>query len=189
MTNRDEAWQLLSEYTKNPSLIKHALAVEAAMRHFAKQNGEDPERWGIVGLLHDFDYEQHPTLEEHAIVGASILRDRGWDEETIRAIQSHANHTGVTRESSMEKTLFAVDELCGFIIAVALVRPSKDIRDVKPKSVKKKLKDKAFARAVNRKDILDGVAALGQDMPPFIQEVIDSLSEVAAELELDGCNA
>ncbi len=186
MKTRQEAWQLLTEHTSNPSLIKHALAVEAAMRHFASKGGHDEERWGIVGLLHDFEYEKHPTMEEHPFAGAEILRGLGCDEEIVRAILSHGNHTGVTRESEMEKTLFAVDELCGFIVAVTLVRPSKDVRDVKPKSVVKKLKDKAFARAVNRDDIQQGFEELGLERNPFIQEVLTAMSGIAAELGLAG---
>lgn len=186
MKDRKVAWSLLSKHTSNPSLIKHALAVEAAMRHFAAKHGEDVEKWGIVGLIHDFDYEEHPTLEEHPFAGAEILKEQGWPDEIIHAVLSHAEHTGVPRENLMEKTLFAVDELCGFITAVALVRPSKDVRDVKPKSVKKKLKDKAFARAVNREDIRTGMEQLEADPTSFIQEVIDALSKIAGDLELDG---
>ncbi len=186
MKDRSEAWNLLTKHTKNPSLIKHALAVEAAMRHFAEKQGEDVEKWGIVGLIHDFDYEEHPTLEEHPFAGAEILRGMACPEEIVHAVLSHAEHTGVTRGNLMEKTLFAVDELCGFITAVALVRPSKDVRDVKPKSVKKKLKDKAFARSVNRDDIRNGIEGLEADPSVFIQEVIDAMSKIAADLELDG---
>jgi len=186
MKNREEAWKILNEYTSNPSLIKHAVAVEAAMRHFAVKNGEDVEKWGVVGLLHDFDYEKHSTLEEHAFTGARILRELGWDEDIARAVMAHGNHTNTPRESLMEKTLFAVDELCGFIIAVTLVRPSKNIADVKPKSVVKKMKDKAFARAVNREDIQQGLEDLGVERSAFIQEVLDALKPVAAELGLAG---
>lgn len=186
MKTREEAWHLLKEHTKNPSLIKHALAVEAAMRHFAEKFDEDVEKWGLVGLLHDLDYEEHPSIEEHALAGSEILRELEYDEEIVRAVLSHADHTGVSRESLMEKTLFAVDELCGFVIAVTLVRPSKDIREVKPKSVVKKLKDKAFARAVSREDIQKGIEALQMDRNAFIQDVLDALSGVAAELGLAG---
>ncbi len=186
MKTRKEAWNLLTEHTSNPSLIKHALSVEAAMRHFASKGDHDVEKWGIVGLLHDFDYEKHPTMEEHPHAGAEILRGLGCDEEIVRAIMSHGNHTGVTRQSAMEKTLFAVDELCGFIVAVTLVRPSKDVRDVKPKSVVKKLKDKAFARAVNRDDIQQGFEELGMERSPFIQEVLTAMSSAADDLGLSG---
>jgi len=186
MTSREDAWKILNEYTSNPSLIKHAVAVEAAMRHFAAMSGEDVEKWGMVGLLHDFDYEKHPTLEEHAFTGARILRELGWDEEIARAVLAHGDHTNTPRESLMEKTLFAVDELCGFITAVTLVRPSKNIADVKPKSVVKKLKDKAFARSVSREDIQKGFEELGMERSVFIQEVLDALKPAAGELGLAG---
>jgi putative nucleotidyltransferase with HDIG domain len=184
--NRAEAWDLLCEFTESDSLRKHALAVEAAMRHFAHQRGEDEEKWGIVGLLHDFDYEQHPTLDEHPFVGASILRERGWPEEIARAVLSHGDHTGVTRETVMEKTLFAVDELTGLITAVALVRPTKSIFDVEPSSVRKKMKDKAFARSDNREDIVKGAEELNLDLNTHIGEVISAMQSVADELGLRG---
>ena len=184
--NRAEAWDLLCEHTKSDSLRKHALAVEAAMRYFARQRGEDEEKWGIVGLLHDFDYEQHPTLDEHPFVGAAILRERGWPEEVARAVLSHGDHTGVSRESAMEKTLFAVDELTGLITAVALVRPSKSIFDVEASSVRKKMKDKAFARSVSRDDIVQGAEELGVDLNVHIGEVIKAMQSVADELGLRG---
>ena len=156
------------------------------MRHFAGQHGEDEEKWGIVGLLHDFDYEQHPTLDEHPLVGAAILRERGWPEEIARAVLSHGDHTGVSRESLMEKTLFAVDELTGLITAVTLVRPSKSIFDVEAASVRKKMKDKAFARSVNRDDIVRGAEELGVDLNVHIGEVIKAMQSVADELGLRG---
>jgi len=184
--NRAEAWDLLCEYTKNESLRKHALAVEAAMRHYARKYGEDEEKWSVVGLLHDFDYEIHPTLDEHPQEGAKILRERGVPEEIIRAVLSHADHLGLSRDTLMEKTLYAVDELSGFVIAVALVRPSKSILDVEPKSVRKKMKDKAFARAVNRDDIVNGAESLGVDLGEHIGEVIEALKGVADELGLRG---
>ena len=184
--NRAEAWDLLCEFTESDSLRKHALAVEAAMRHFAQQHGEDAEMWGTAGLLHDFDYEQHPTLEEHPFVGAAILRERGWPEEIARAVLSHGDHTGVSRDSLMEKTLFAVDELTGLVTAVALVRPSKSIFDVEPSSVRKKMKDKAFARSVNRQDIVKGADELGVDLNAHIGEVIKAMQSVADELGLRG---
>jgi len=184
--NRAEAWDLLCEYTKNESLRKHALAVEAAMRHYARKYGEDEEKWSVVGLLHDFDYEVHPTLDEHPQEGAKILRERGVPEEIIRAVLSHADHLGLSRDTLMEKTLYAVDELSGFVIAVALVRPSKSILDVEPKSVRKKMKDKAFARAVNRDDIVNGAESLGVDLGEHIGEVIEALKGVADELGLRG---
>ena len=184
--NRADAWDLLCEFTKTESLRKHALAVEAAMRRFARQHGEDEEKWGIVGLLHDFDYERHPTLEEHPFVGAAVLRERGWPEEVARAVLSHGDHTGVSRESLLEKTLFAVDELTGLVTAVALVRPSKSILDVAPSSVRKKMKDKAFARSVNREDIIKGAQELGADLNAHIGEVIEAMKSVADELGLRG---
>ena len=184
--NRSEAWDLLCEFTKSDSLRKHALAVEAAMSYLARQRGEDEEKWGIVGLLHDFDYEQHPTLNEHPFVGAAILRERGWPEEIARAVLSHGDHTGVSRESLMEKTLFAVDELTGLITAVALVRPSKSIFEVEPSSVRKKMKDKAFARSVNRDDIVKGAEELGVDLNAHIGEVIKAMQSVADDLGLRG---
>jgi putative nucleotidyltransferase with HDIG domain len=184
--NRSEAWDLLCEFTKNDSLRKHALAVEAAMRHLARQRGEDEEKWGIAGLLHDFDYEQHPTLDEHPFVGAAILRERGWPEEIARAVLSHGEHTGVSRESLMEKALFSVDELTGLITAVALVRPSKSIFEVEPSSVRKKMKDKAFARSVNRDDIVKGAEELDVDLNAHIGEVIKAMQSVADDLGLRG---
>jgi putative nucleotidyltransferase with HDIG domain len=184
--NRAEAWDLLCEFTESDSLRKHALAVEAGMRCLARQHGEDEEKWGIAGLLHDFDYEQHPTLEEHPFVGAAILRERGWPEEIARAVLSHGNHTGVSRDSLMEKSLFAVDELTGLITAVALVRPTKSIFDVEPSSVRKKMKDKAFARSVNREDIVKGAEELGVDLNVHIGEVIKAMQSVADELGLRG---
>jgi putative nucleotidyltransferase with HDIG domain len=184
--NRAQAWDLLCEFTASDSLRKHGLAVEAAMRHFARRQGEDEEKWGVVGLIHDFDYEQHPTLAEHPSVGAAILRERGWPEEIARAVLSHGDHTGVSRESSMEKTLFAVDELTGLITAVALVRPSKSILDVEASSVRKKMKDKAFARSVSREDIAKGAEELGADLNTHIGEVITAMQSVADELGLRG---
>jgi len=183
---RDEAWALLSEYTKSPSLIKHALAVEAAMRAYARRFGENEEEWGVVGLLHDFDYERFPTAEDHPYKGSQILRERGYPEEMIQAILSHASYTGAPRETKMAKTLFAVDELTGFITAVALVRPSKKVAEVKPKSVKKKMKDKAFARAVNREEIKEGAGLLSVDFNEHVQVVIDAMSDIAEQLELAG---
>ncbi len=184
--NRQQAWDLLCEYTKSDSLRKHGLAVEAAMRHYARKFGEDEEKWAVVGLLHDFDYEIHPTLDKHPQEGAHILRERGVPEEIIRAALSHAEHLNLARETMMEKTLFAVDELSGFIIAVALVRPSKSILEVEPSSVRKKMKDKAFARAVNREDIVKGAEAMGVDLNEHIAEVTEALKGVADELGLRG---
>lgn len=186
MTTREEAWALLSEYTKNPNLIKHALAVEAAMRAYARRFGEDEELWAATGLIHDFDYEQHPTLDEHPAVGAAILREIGWPEEIVEAVEGHAPFLGVPRTSNMAKTLFAVDELTGLITAVALVRPSKSILDVKLKSVKKKWKDAAFARGVNREDIEQGAAELVVDLNEHIALVLSAMQGIAEELGLAG---
>jgi len=183
---REDAWKLLTEHTKNPSLIKHALAVEAAMRTYARKFGEDEELWGITGLIHDFDYEEHPTAEEHPMAGVRILESLGWPEEIIEAVKGHATYLGVPRTSLMAKTLFAVDELTGLIIACALVRPSKSVMDLKPRSVVKKWKDKAFARGVNRGDIELGMQELGVERSEHIATVIEALRSVAEELELAG---
>jgi putative nucleotidyltransferase with HDIG domain len=181
---RGEAWALLTEFTDNPSLIKHALAVEAAMRAYARSFGEDEEMWGAIGLIHDFDYQQNPTEETHVHVGTTILRERGWPEEWIETIASHADYMGIPRDSRVKKCLFAVDELCGFLTACALVRPDKSIAEVKVKSVKKKLKDKAFARAVNRDDVRGGAEDLGVDLGEHIAFVRDAMATVADQLEL-----
>lgn len=183
---REEAWELLTEFTKSPNLIKHALAVEAAMRGYARKFGEDEELWGVVGLIHDFDYERYPTAEDHPFRGMEILRERGWPEEIVDAVGSHANYSGIPRDTLLKKTLFAVDELTGLIVAVALVRPSKDIRDVKVKSVKKKWKDKSFAAGVNRADVEEGAALLGVDLWEHVGTVLEAMKGIAAELELDG---
>ena len=184
--DREQAWKLLCEYTQTDSLRKHALAVEAGMRTYARFYGEDEETWGIVGLLHDFDYERYPDAENHPYRGNEILAERGYPEEMRRAIMGHASYTGVARDTLMAKVLFAVDELAGFVIAVALVRPSKSIHDVKPKSVKKKLKQKAFAAKVDREEIRQGIAELGVDETEHIQRVIDALRGIASELDLEG---
>ncbi len=183
---RDEALALLREYTQSESLIKHALAVEASMRAYARKFGANEEEWGVVGLLHDFDYEKHPTAEEHPFKGAEILKSRGYPEEMIRAVLSHASYTGVPRETQMAKTLFAVDELTGFVTAVALVRPSKKVAEVKPKSVKKKMKDKGFARAVNRDEIREGAELLGVEFGEHVQTVVDAMAGIATDLGLQG---
>ncbi len=187
--DRQQAWEVVCEYTASPQLRRHMLAVESAMRGYARYFGEDEEKWGLVGLLHDFDYERWPDVAEngHPNTGAPILRERGVDEEIIRAILSHATEvTGVERESRMELTLYAVDELTGLITAVALVRPSKDIRDVKVKSIRKKWKAKAFAPGVNREEVEAGAAALGVDLNEHIRIVLESMQVEAAELGLDG---
>ena len=187
--NRQEAWDIVCEYTESPQLRRHMLSVEAAMRGYARYFGEDEEQWGLVGLLHDFDYERYPDVAEngHPNTGAPILRERGVDEEIVRAILSHATEvTGVERQSKMEHTLYAVDELTGLIAAVALVRPSKDIRDVKVKSVRKKWKAKAFAPGVHRQEIEAGAAALNMDLGEHIQIVLEAMQAAAAGLGLDG---
>jgi len=184
--DRQQSWALLCEYTQSENLRKHALAVEAAMRAFARRFGEDEELWGIVGLVHDFDYEKYPTAQDHPFKGAEILREKGWPEEIVRAVLSHAPYTGITRDSLMEKTLFAVDELTGLITAVALVRPSKNIRDVKIRSVKKKWKDKSFAAGVNRADIEEGAADLGIELSEHIAVVLEAMQGIADDLGLAG---
>ncbi len=185
---REEAWALVTEYTTQPHLIRHMLAVEAAMRAYAERFGEDADEWGLVGLLHDFDYEQNPdvSVEGHPIVGARLLKERGCSDEVIRAILSHASEiTGVQPESRMEQTLVAVDELTGFLVAVALVRPSKSILDVEVKSVRKKWKTKEFAAAVNRAEIEHAASELGMELNDHIQVVLDAMKGCAAELGLE----
>jgi len=182
--NREEAFKLLSEYTKKPALINHALAVEAAMREYARMFGEDEEAWGIVGLLHDFDYERYPTREDHPFRGAEILTKKGVPQEWINAILAHADYSGVKRESMMSRTLFAVDELVGFIVAVALVRPSKKLEDVEVKSVIKKMKDKAFAAAINREDIKLGAEELGIPLEKHVEVVLEGMKKIAGKIGL-----
>jgi putative nucleotidyltransferase with HDIG domain len=190
MTNqRDAAWCLLTEFTQSESLRKHALAVEACMRAYARKEDADEELWGIVGLIHDFDYEKYPTAEEHPYKGSEILKERGYSEEIRRAIMSHAEYTGVTRESPLEKTLFACDELAGFITACALVKPGKSLAEVEAPSVRKKMKDKAFARSVHREDIVTGAADLGLDLEVHIAFCIEAMKAIANELGLDGSAA
>jgi len=184
--DRQEALKLLKEYTKSDSLLRHAYAVEQAMRKYAQKFNEDEDKWGVTGLLHDFDYEKYPTAEEHPFVGNKILKENGYEDDILNAIMGHADYTGVPRESLMSKTLFACDELAGFIFAVTYVRPSKSILDVKVKSVTKKLKDKGFAAKVSREDINNGIAELGVDRTEHIQFVIDALKEKASELGLAG---
>jgi len=181
---RDDAWALLTEYTDNPSLIRHALGVEAAMRAYARLFGEDEEKWGAIGLIHDFDYQQNPTEETHVHVGMKILREKGWPEEWIQMVASHADYMGIPRDTRGAKTLFAVDELSGFLTACALVRPDKAISEVKIKSVKKKLKDKAFARGVNRDDVRNGAEELGVDLGEHIEFVRDAMATISDQLEL-----
>jgi len=181
---RQDAFALLTEFTKKEGLIKHALAVEAAMRAYAKKFGEDDEAWGIVGLIHDFDYEKYPSMEDHPFKGAEILRQRGYPEEWIEAILGHGDHTGVPRKTQMAKTLFAVDELSGFITAVAYVRPNKKLSEVKVKSVKKKMKDKAFARQVSREDMHRGAEELGEELEEHIDFVIKAMQSISDQLGL-----
>jgi len=181
---RQQAWDLVCEFIANDSLRKHALAVEAAMRGSARLAGEDEERWGLVGLIHDFDWEIHPTLEGHPQKGADILRSRGVDEETVKAVLSHASHTGVPREAALERTLFAVDELCGFLIACALVRPNRTLQGLAASSVRKKLKQKAFAASVSREDIEVGARELGVDLGEHVDRLILILTPVERTLGL-----
>jgi putative nucleotidyltransferase with HDIG domain len=189
MKTREDAWQLVNEFTHGPNLIKHMLAVEAAMRAYARRFGADEELWATVGLVHDFDYEQNPDLsvEGHPVTGSKILRERGWPEEIIQAMLSHAyEYTGVPRQSLLEKALWSVDELTGLLTAVALVRPSKDIRDVKVKSVRKKWKDRAFAAAVNRQEIEHAAAELGVELWEHVAVTLEAMQGIAAELGLAG---
>jgi predicted hydrolase (HD superfamily) len=188
MPDRQEAWELLCEYTKGESLRKHALAVETAMRACAGKYGgsdEDVNEWGIVGLLHDFDYEMFPGMDEHPFKGATILCGRGYPDRIIRAIMGHATYTGVPRDTAMAKALFASDELCGFLVACALVRPTRSLDDLEVSSVKKKLKDKAFARTVNRDDIRQGAEELGVPIEEHIQFLIETLKPVQKEIGLN----
>jgi putative nucleotidyltransferase with HDIG domain len=184
MTDRSSAWKLLTEFTQSESLRKHALAVESCMRAYARKFGADEELWGVVGLIHDFDYEKYPSAQEHPYRGNEILKERGYSDEIRRAIMSHADYTGVTRETPMEKALFACDELAGFITAVALVKPTKSLAEVEAKSVRKKMKDKAFARSVSRDDIMNGAKELGVDLDEHIAFCIEAMKGIAGELGL-----
>jgi putative nucleotidyltransferase with HDIG domain len=189
MIDRDSAWCLLTEFTQSESLRKHALAVEACMRSYARKLGGDENLWGVVGLLHDFDYEKYPSLDDHPYKGNQILKERGWPEEIQKAIMSHAEYTGVPRDTPLEKALFACDELAGFITACALVKPGKSLAEVEAKSVRKKMKDKAFARSVNRNDIVQGAAELGVELEEHIAFCIDAMKGIADQLSLDGTAA
>jgi len=189
--SRDETLAIMHEYTASDSLRKHMLSVEAAMRAYAEKFGEDSDRWGITGLIHDFDYEKYPNdahspTEEHPAEGVRILRSRGFPEDILEAILGHAQYSGVSRQSMMAKTLFAVDELTGLITATALVRPSRSVMEVEAKSVRKKMKDKAFARGVNRDDVINGAADLGVDLDEHIAFVITAMQRVANEIGLGG---
>ena len=185
---RNDAWNLLTEFTLSESLRKHALSVEACLRAYARKFGEDEEFWGNVGLIHDFDYEKYPSAEEHPYKGNAILAERGWPEDMRRAIMSHAGYTGISRDSRLEKALFACDELAGFITATALVKPNKSLAEVDPKSIRKRMKDKAFARSVSREDIINGAAALGVDLDEHIAFCIEAMKQIASELGLAGVN-
>jgi predicted hydrolase (HD superfamily) len=192
MFDRDAAWGLLTEFTQSESLRKHALAVEACMRACAQKfavSSQEEEVWCVVGLIHDFDYEKYPSLDDHPYKGNEILKERGWPEPIRRAIMSHAEYSGVTRETPMEKALFACDELAGFITAVALIKPSKSLAEVDVKSVRRRMKDKAFARKVNRDDIINGASALGVDLDTHIALCIDAMKKIAVPLGLDGSAA
>jgi len=196
---RNDAWEILTAFTQSESLRKHALAVEACMRACSRKFGDgsgksessdlglsEEDLWGIVGLVHDFDYEKYPSLEDHPYKGNEILKERGWPDMIRRAIMSHAEYTGVTRDTPMEKALFACDELAGFITAVTLIKPGKSLAEVDAKSVRKRMKDKAFARKVNRDDIVNGATALGVDLDEHIAFCIEAMKGVATELGLDG---
>ncbi len=187
--NREDAWGLLTEFTQSESLRKHALAVEACVRAYARKFGENEEKWAVVGLLHDFDYEKYPSAADHPYRGNEVLAERGVDDETRRAIMSHASYTGVTRDSMLEKTLFACDELAGFITAVALVKPSKSLHEVDAKSVRKRMKDKAFARSVSREDIVNGAAEMGVDLDEHITFCVEAMKTIAERLGLAGVQA
>lgn len=194
LPTRAEALALMHEYTASESLRKHMLAVEAAMRAYADKFDQDPERWGLAGLIHDFDYERYPNAahsatDEHPAQGVRILRERGWPDDILQAILGHATYCGVSRETSMAKALFAVDELTGLVTATALVRPSKSLHEVDERSVRKKMKDKAFARGVNRDDVLLGAQELGVDLDAHIRLVIDAMRARASDLGLDGQGA
>jgi putative nucleotidyltransferase with HDIG domain len=180
--NRDQALAIVNEFVENENLIRHMLAVEAAMRFYADKFGEDEDIWGITGLLHDFDWEIHPTLEQHPQAGAPILRERGVPEEIVRAILSHADHTGIARQTRMEKALFACDEITGLIVAVALVRPSHSLEDLKVKSVKKKWKDRSFAAGANREEIAQAAEEFGIDLWEHVDNVIQAMRRIGPEL-------
>lgn len=186
MMDRQQAWDILCEFTKSESLRKHALAVEACLVAYARKFGEDEAKWSVTALLHDFDYEMHPEAPDHPMKGEPILAARGVSDEIRRAILSHANYSGISRDSKLEKTLFACDELAGFLTACSLVKPNKSIFEVEAKSVRKKMKDKAFARSVSREDILAGAAELAVDLEEHIEFCAKAMQARAAELGLQG---
>src|SRR6202521_3696432 len=189
MNDREQAWGLLTEFTQSESLRKHALAVEACMRAYArKYSPAEEELGGVVGLLHDFDYEKYPSLDDHPYKGNEILKERGYSDEIRRAIMSTAKYSGVTRDSQMEKALFACDELAGFITACALVKPGKSLAEVDAKSVRRKMKDKAFARGVKREDVINGTADLGVDLEEHIAFCVEALKGIADKLGLEGAS-
>src|SRR5579862_2520623 len=193
MNDREQAWGLLTEFTQSESLRKHGLAVEACMRAYARKfaagSPQQEELWGIVGLLHDFDYEKYPSLDDHPYRGNEILKERGYPDDLRRAIMSHAEYSGVSRDTPMEKALFACDELSGFITACALIKPGKSLAEVDVKSVRKRMKDKAFARKVNRDDIINGAQDLGVELDEHIAFCIEAMKPAAKELGLDGSAA
>ena len=186
MMTRDSAWSLLCEWTRSDALRKHALAVEAAVAYYARLFSENAEEWSVVALLHDFDYERYPTLEDHPFRGAEFLRERGYPEWVVHAVLSHADHTNTPRETRLEHTLFACDEMAGFVTPASLVRPSKSVLDLEASSVVKRMKDKAFARAVNRDDLRKGAEELGLPLANHISNVIAGMREKAGELGLRG---
>src|SRR5437868_10040962 len=188
-TDREAAWCLLTEFTQSESVRKHALAVEACMRAYARHFGEDEAKWAVVGLIHDFDYDRWPSLDDHPFKGNEILIQRGYPEEIRRAILSHADYTNTPRQSKLEHALFACDELAGFITAIALVKPGKSLNEVDARSVRKKMKDKAFARSVSREDITNGAAELGADLDQHITFCIEAMKSIAGELGLAGAAA
>ena len=183
---RNDAWNLLTEFTQSESLRKHALAVEACMRAYSRKFGEDEDKWAVTGLIHDFDYEKYPTAEDHPFKGNQILAERGCPEDIRRAIMGHATYSGVPRDTRMAQTLFACDELAGFLTAVALVKPSKSLQEVDAKSVRKRMNYKAFARSVNREDIVNGAVAMGLDLDEHIAFCVEAMRSVASELGLAG---
>jgi putative nucleotidyltransferase with HDIG domain len=184
--DRTEALNIVHEFIKNENLVRHMLAVEAAMRFYAAKYGEDQDTWGITGILHDFDWEIHPTLEQHPTAGAPILQERGVPEEIVRAVLSHADHTGIPRQTQMEKALYACDEITGLITAVALVRPSRSLADLETSSVKKKWKDRAFAAGANREEISKAAQEFGIDLWEHVGNVILAMRTISAELGLAG---
>ena len=186
---REQAYDLLTAHTQNPNLVKHALCVEAAMRHYADHFGGDKERWAVTGLIHDFDYEEHPSLEEHPFAGVEILRSLDWPEDIIDAVLGHADHTGAPRTTQMAKALYAVDELTGFIVACALIRPTKSLPDLPIKSITKKFKDKAFCRAVDRDHLRAAAAEIDMELRDHVEHVLGALQGIAAELGLEGAPA